>query len=104
MKKKVLKYVLLCVVGILALYFSFMVGRFSWLIEKPTFLLSAREEFWVHKARGELLKDGFAKEKMCDPWIRHAVIVYFKNDAGENTAEVTLEKTSGEFLMGSWMK
>ncbi len=100
MKKKVLKCVLLCVVGILALYFSFMVGRFSWLIEKPTFLLSAREKFWVHKAREELLRDGYAKEKLCDPWVRHAVIVHFKNDAGENTVRMTLDKISGEIL--SW--
>ena len=99
MKKKVLKVVLFCVVSILLLYLSFMVGRFSWLIEKPTFLFSAREKFWVHKAREELLKDGFAKEKLCAPWLRHAVIVYFKNDAGENTAHVTLEKTSGELLI-----
>ena len=49
----------------------------------------------------ELLKNGFAQERLKSPSVRRTVIVYFKNEAGNNTVEVTLEQTSGNFLAWS---
>lgn len=104
MKRKVFKGALLFVISILVLYFTFMIGRYSWLIEKPSFLLSTKEKFWVHKAKEELLKDGFSQERLKSPSVRRTVIVYFKNEAGNNTVEVTLEQTSGNLLGWSGLR
>jgi hypothetical protein len=78
-----------------------MIGRYSWLIEKPAFLLNSKEVFYVDNAREYLLKDGAAKERLRNPWLQYAVIVHFKNDKGQQTIEVILEKTSGNFLQCS---
>ena len=98
MKRKVLKGALLCVISIFVLYFTFMIGRYSWLMEKPSFLLSTKEKFWIHKAREELLKDGFTQERLKSPSLKHTIIVYFENESGNRTVEATLDEISGNLL------
>jgi len=100
-KAKTVKSIIFCFATVLLLYFTFMIGRYSWLIEKPAFLLSPKEKFWIDKARESVKKDGFSEKQLTEPSIKHAVIVNFKNGTGENTVEVTIEKMSGELL--GWM-
>ena len=102
MKRKILKYVILCVFSIILLYISFMTGRYSWLIQKPTFLLSSKENFFVDKAKEFLIEEGLSEKPLNKPWVRNAIIVYFDDSSGFNYAQVVLDKTSGEFLQGSW--
>jgi len=100
-KTKTVKSIIFCFAAILLLYFSFMIGRYSWLIEKPAFLLGPKEKFWIDKAREFVKKDGFSEKLLKKPSIKHAVLVNFKNDTGENTVEVTIEKMSGQLLRWS---
>ncbi len=97
-KRKLFKNSILCTISLLILYLTFMIGRYSWLIEKPSYLFSPREKFWISKAREFVKEDGFSENKLKKPSMIYAVIVNFKNETGENTVTVTLEKTSGELL------
>jgi hypothetical protein len=45
----------------------------------------------VRQTRESMKEDGFSEKQLKEPSIKHAVIVNFKNDTGENTVEVTAE-------------
>lgn len=100
MKRKAVKYVIVCIFNIVLLYLSFMIGRYSWLFGKPSFLFGSKEIFWVQKAKEVMIEDGIAEERLKNPWLQNAIIVRFKakdaNDYG--TTEVVLDEMSGELL------
>jgi hypothetical protein len=100
MKRRVLKYLILCVFSIILLSLSFMTGRYSWLIGKPGFLLGSRENFWVQKAKELMVEDGVAEERLKVLWLHDAVIVRLRikdaNDYGG--ADIVLDETSGRPL------
>jgi len=78
-----------------------MAGRYSWLLEKPSYLFSSRERFLVDKAREYMKEDGCNEKLLENPSITHTVLVKFQNDMGEDTVDVTLEKISGELMRWS---
>ena len=103
MKRKVVKYVVLCIFSIIFLSLSFMIGRYSWWINKPSFLLSSKEQFWAHKAKECMLENGVAEEQLKNPLLQDAIIVRFKGASDYvPIAEIVLDKISGEPLQ--WTK
>ncbi|MBL7106060.1 MAG: hypothetical protein ISS77_00440 [Phycisphaerae bacterium] len=100
--KKLSKYTFLALFSIVILCFSFMIGRNSWLIQKPNFLLDSKEKFYIQKAKESLIQEGITQKRLSDPWVRNAVIVDFKDNSGFSGPRVILDKISGECLQGSW--
>ena len=76
---------------------AFFVGRYSYLIRRPSILLSGHDKWLIERARDEAIEMGASRESLTKARIVETVTVYF-GDAG---VEVTLMQGSGDFLQGS---
>ena len=101
MKKK-LKYVIFAGVAIVALYVAFMLGRYSFLITQPEFLLGEKDRWLVAKAREHALEGGIPEERLDNPRVVDTTKVYFGGSAGLGGVEVTLIKDNGLLVEMSW--
>ncbi len=97
-----LKYVIVPVIVLVALYVVFMLGRYSYLIVEPEFLLGDKDKWLVGKARDYALEAGITEERLKDPKVVDTVKVYFGGMAGMGGVEVTMMKENGLVLQMSY--